>query len=185
MLNERLFLSFRHVTYSMRGGFLVRPLTIALTLGCAGAVLSALEEAMSSLTALAPRVVVSLARRSAGGAGRADSDRGLDDDRRLDRIRHSVDVHRLVFLARSYGVVVRVVRRVGHFVPAGVPLLMVSETERLSPGCCAEFRGAFDIGATRTLQQDIEFGILPIVGIALRAISPAVNDPSTAIETLE
>jgi uncharacterized membrane protein len=33
-----------------------------------------------------------------------------------------VDVHRLVFLAKSYGVTVRIVRRVGHFIPAGVPL---------------------------------------------------------------
>ena len=49
----------------------------------------------------------------------------------------------------------------------------------------AELRGAFDIGPTRTLQQDIEFGILQIVDIALRAISPAVNDPSTAINCVD
>jgi uncharacterized membrane protein len=46
-------------------------------------------------------------------------------------------------------------------------------------------RGTFDIGPTRTLQQDIEFGILQIVDIALRAISPAVNDPSTAINCID
>ncbi len=81
--------------------------------------------------------------------------------------------------------IVRVVRRVGHFVPAGVSLLMVSKGERLSPGRSAELRGAFDLGPTRTLQQDIEFGILQIVDIALRAISPAVNDPSTAINCVD
>ena len=96
-----------------------------------------------------------------------------------------IDIDRLVFLAKSYGVVVRVVRRVGHFVPAGVPLLMVSKGERLSPARCAELRGAFDLGPTRTLQQDVEFGILQIVDIALRAISPAVNDPSTAINCVD
>jgi uncharacterized membrane protein len=37
----------------------------------------------------------------------------------------------------------------------------------------------------RTLQQDVEFGILQIVDIALRAISPAVNDPSTAINCVD
>ena len=57
MLNERLFLSFRHVMYSLRGGFLVRPLIIALALGCAGALLSALEETVPGLSAWAPRVV--------------------------------------------------------------------------------------------------------------------------------
>ena len=49
----------------------------------------------------------------------------------------------------------------------------------------AELRSAFDIGPMRTLQQDVEFGILQIVDIALRAISPAVNDPSTAINCVD
>jgi uncharacterized membrane protein len=55
----------------------------------------------------------------------------------------------------------------------------------LSPENSVEFRGAFDFGPTRTLQQDIEFGILQIVDIALKAISPAVNDPSTAISCVD
>ena len=49
----------------------------------------------------------------------------------------------------------------------------------------AELLGAFDIGPTRTLQQDVEFGVIQIVDIALRAISPAVNDPSTAISCID
>jgi uncharacterized membrane protein len=35
------------------------------------------------------------------------------------------------------------------------------------------------------LQQDIEFGVLQIVDIALKAISPAVNDPTTAISCVD
>ena len=35
------------------------------------------------------------------------------------------------------------------------------------------------------MQQDVEFGILQIVDIALKAISPAVNDPSTAINCID
>jgi uncharacterized membrane protein len=49
----------------------------------------------------------------------------------------------------------------------------------------AEFLHAFDIGPARTLQQDIEFGVLQIVDIALKAISPAVNDPTTAITCVD
>ncbi len=37
----------------------------------------------------------------------------------------------------------------------------------------------------RTMQQDVEFGVLQIVDIALKAISPAVNDPSTAINCID
>jgi hypothetical protein len=57
MLNERLFLSFHHVMYSLRGSFLVRPLIIALTLGSAGALLSALEEAVPVLNTWVPKVL--------------------------------------------------------------------------------------------------------------------------------
>jgi uncharacterized membrane protein len=46
-------------------------------------------------------------------------------------------------------------------------------------------RSAFVIGSMRTMQQDVEFGVLQIVDIALKAISPAVNDPSTAINCVD
>jgi len=92
-----------------------------------------------------------------------------------------IDTRRLVAVSLSSRVTVRVLRRVGHFVPAGIPLLMVSKGEKVSEHVAAEFRAAFDIGPTRTLQQDVEYGILQIVDIALKAISPAVNDPSTGI----
>jgi uncharacterized membrane protein len=96
-----------------------------------------------------------------------------------------VDIPRLVALAKSSRVKVRIVRRVGQFVPAGTPLLMIYKHNRLTPEADAEFRGAFDLGPSRTLQQDIEFGVLQIVDIALKAISPAVNDPSTAITCVD
>jgi uncharacterized membrane protein len=66
-------------------------------------------------------------------------------------------------------------------VPAGTPLLRVNKADRLPPELASAFRAAFDFGPTRTLQQDIEFGVLQIVDIALKAISPAVNDPTTAV----
>ena len=56
-MNKRLPLLFRHVTYNLRGGFLVRPLTIALTLGCAGALLSWLEEAFPTFSAWVPKAL--------------------------------------------------------------------------------------------------------------------------------
>jgi uncharacterized membrane protein len=58
---------------------------------------------------------------------------------------------------------------------------MVNKADRLTPSLAAAIRAAFDFGPTRTLQQDVEFGVLQIVDIALKAISPAVNDPTTAV----
>jgi uncharacterized membrane protein len=96
-----------------------------------------------------------------------------------------IDTQRLVVLAKHFRVRIRVLRRVGHFVPAGIPLMMVSKGSRLPPDGGARLLAAFDFGPTRTLQQDVEFGVLQIVDIALKAISPAVNDPSTAISCVD
>src|ERR1017187_429891 len=96
-----------------------------------------------------------------------------------------VDTRRLVAIAKHYHVTIRVLRRVGHFVPEGIPLMMVSKGNRLPPEGTAELLAAFDLGPTRTLQQDVEFGVLQIVDVALKAISPAVNDPTTAINCID
>jgi uncharacterized membrane protein len=96
-----------------------------------------------------------------------------------------IDTRRLIAIAKQYHVSIRVLRRVGHFVPAGIPLMMVSKGNRLPPEGTAGLLAAFDFGPTRTLQQDVEFGVLQIVDIALKAISPAVNDPTTAINCID
>jgi uncharacterized membrane protein len=323
-VNKRLPLLFRHVTYNLRGGFLVRPLTIALTLGCAGALLSWLEEAFPTFSAwvpkalfpshvdpqvaqvilagiaasimtvvsivfaillmtltlasmqFSPRIIVSFTRdrvtqwtlgiflgtfsycMAALPAARSlphpfapvatalgamllalacvawllffihHISQAINVNQIVDRIASEtvamidemmphprrdtrmadndqidpstwettvlsvvsgyirfIDTKQLVALAKSYRVKVHVLRRVGQFVPAGIPLLMVYKGERLSSEGIAELRGAFDFGPSRTSQQDLEFGVLQIVDIALKAISPAVNDPSTAISCVD
>ena len=92
---------------------------------------------------------------------------------------------RLVALAKSYHAKVHIVRRVGHFVPAGTTLLMVYRGNRLSPDQREELLDTVDLGPSRTLQQDVEFGVLQIIDIALKAISPAVNDPSTGVSCVD
>jgi uncharacterized membrane protein len=104
--------------------------------------------------------------------------------RRSGYIRY-IDINRLIGLAREYGIWVRLERRVGHFVPAGVPIIQVSKSERVSPERELHLLAAIDMGPTRTMQQDVEFGIIQIVDIALRAMSPAINDPSTAISCVD
>jgi uncharacterized membrane protein len=96
-----------------------------------------------------------------------------------------LDAAALVDRAKARRVRIRLTRRVGQFVPAGFPLFMVTRIGQLEPDDIEAVRSAIDIGPTRTLQQDAEFGVLQIVDIALRAISPAVNDPSTAINGID
>jgi uncharacterized membrane protein len=105
-------------------------------------------------------------------------------NRRSGYIRY-IDINRLVALAKAYRICVYLERRVGQFVPAGIPLARVSKPERVAADHAIHLAAAFDIGPTRTMQQDVEFGIIQIVDIALRAMSPAVNDPSTAISCVD
>ena len=96
-----------------------------------------------------------------------------------------IDAKQLFHLAESHHASVQVLRRVGHYVPVGVPLFILSSEAELDEDVRDDFRATFYFGPTRTLQQDIEFGILKIVDIGLKAISPAVNDPSTAINCID
>jgi uncharacterized membrane protein len=96
-----------------------------------------------------------------------------------------VDVEYLVDCAKSFGVQITLDRRIGHFVPASAAILRVIDAARITPEREARLLTAIDIGPTRTMQQDVEFGIVQIVDIALRAISPAVNDPTTAINCID
>ncbi|MDX1657282.1 MAG: DUF2254 domain-containing protein [Nitriliruptorales bacterium] len=51
-------------------------------------------------------------------------------------------------------------------------------------GLAKELRSAIALGGERTMQQDVAFGIRQLVDIGLRALSPGINDPTTAIEVL-
>ncbi len=96
-----------------------------------------------------------------------------------------VDIGRLRRTTKAFGVCMRLERRVGHFVPEGVALMRLTRGDRITEERALELLAVIDIGPTRTLQQDVEFGIVQIVDIALKAISPAVNDPTTTISCVD
>jgi uncharacterized membrane protein len=73
----------------------------------------------------------------------------------------------------------------GAFAPARSPLLWVHPALGDDDGATArQLANAFAIGDTRTMQQDVGFGLVQLTDIAVRALSPGVNDPSTAIDVI-
>lgn len=78
--------------------------------------------------------------------------------------------------ATAPGQTVYVVAALGSFTFQGAPVAWVWPASEPSDA----IRDSLAIGDSRTLQQDVSFGILQLVDIALRAISPGVNDPNTA-----
>ncbi|MGW6644262.1 DUF2254 domain-containing protein [Streptomyces iakyrus] len=94
------------------------------------------------------------------------------------------DVHvaRLVRVARKHGVVLRLIPRIGDFVVPGMPVLAVHGGP---PPPRRVLRYAVSVGVERTYHQDLGFGLRQLSDIALRALSPAINDPTTAVQALD
>ncbi|MFE9702474.1 DUF2254 domain-containing protein [Streptomyces sp. NPDC005930] len=93
-----------------------------------------------------------------------------------------VNVARLVRVARGHGVVLRLVPRTGDFLVPGTPVLAVHGGT--APPRRA-LRYALSVGVERTFHQDLAFGLRQLSDIGLRALSPAVNDPTTAVQALD
>lgn len=96
-----------------------------------------------------------------------------------------VDTVRLVDIAQRYDLVLELTCQTGDFIVQGRPLLKLYPGTKLTPQLSTELENQFDIGTERTLFEDALFGIRQLVDIALKALSPAVNDPTTAINCLD
>ena len=96
-----------------------------------------------------------------------------------------VDGDALMALAMQEGVVIRLERRPGQYVVANRPLALVWPGNKVSDHLIDLVNSAFALGNQRTSGQDIEFAVNQLVEIAIRALSPGVNDPFTAIACLD
>ncbi|MCO1660894.1 DUF2254 domain-containing protein [Pseudonocardia humida] len=112
--------------------------------------------------------------------------RSDDDGRSVPATRpgvlQSVDDAALARLAGAAGGEVEVLRAVGEFVPAGAALLHVRDGGRADDD---RLRAAVVLGKERSMDQDVGFGLRQLVDIAARALSPGVNDATTAVQVVD
>ena len=92
-----------------------------------------------------------------------------------------VDGDDLIALAIQEDVVIRLERRPGQYVVATRPLALVWPGNKVTDQLIDRVNSAFALGNQRTSGQDIEFAVNQLVEIAIRALSPGVNDPFTAM----
>ena len=95
-------------------------------------------------------------------------------------VRHAT----LVRIAAEYDAVIRLHYRPGHFLTRGHPMATVWPPE-VADKISRRLERVHIIGPLRTLSQDIAFGIDQLVEIAIRALSPAVNDTFTAMTCID
>ena len=93
----------------------------------------------------------------------------------------SIDGDGLLAWAREHATVLRMERGIGGFVAEGTPLMSVAGLTGLDDEATSDLNAAYVISRQRTVQQDAAFGIRQIVDIALKALSPGINDSTTAV----
>jgi uncharacterized membrane protein len=95
----------------------------------------------------------------------------------------AIDAPTLVDLAKSSDGVIEMVVAVGDTIVELTPLLHVFGTPQ--PINERELRNGIEFGGERTFEQDPKYAIRLLVDIAIKALSPAINDPTTAVQALD
>ena len=99
----------------------------------------------------------------------------------------------LLRTASDRDLVVRVERMPGDFVLEAQPLLAAwrtradgsAEAAVLDEDAAEELIGTLHVGMERTSHQDVRFGVIELTDVAVKALSPSINDPTTAINVID
>lgn len=95
----------------------------------------------------------------------------------------AVDDDALAAMAVKAGGVVVMTAAVGDTVMEGMTILRVHGTA--APPALDQLSDAVALGSDRTFEQDPKFAIRLLVDVAIKALSPAINDPTTAVQALD
>ena len=97
----------------------------------------------------------------------------------------AIDEGRLTRIAAEEDLVLHMQRRVGEFVLEGADLVAAQPAQRITPEATESIREAVDLGPHGYLPGELEAAANELVEIALRALSPSLNDPNTAIACID
>jgi uncharacterized membrane protein len=152
---------------------LLRPISILTHVAESG---FAVIESVYPEPSIGPGVAKSL-RRELGAPGRAIVHRGTSG------IVLAVDLTTLMHAAAASNGVIEFVPQVGDFVAVDEPLFkLYGGAHEIDDDT---LRSAIVFGSERTLEQDPTFAFRIVVDIALKALSPAINDPTTAVLAID
>ncbi|HEV8184566.1 MAG TPA: DUF2254 family protein [Chthoniobacterales bacterium] len=91
----------------------------------------------------------------------------------------------MLAFAKKENLVLRLSQRPGDFIAEGATLASVWPGEKSNESTIASVRRAFYFGDERTPTQDLEYSIDQLVEVAVRALSPGINDPFTAMACID
>lgn len=97
----------------------------------------------------------------------------------------AIDESGLMEQAVAAALVLEVIPRIGEHVVADSPLIVVRGASASPDLDDDRLRATITLGRERTMDQDAAFGFRQLVDIAERALSPGINDPTTAVQVLD
>lgn len=97
----------------------------------------------------------------------------------------AVDLDSMMTTAIRYDLQLKLLCRPGDFVAEDESLISLLPPQALNDKLCRMLKRDIYIGRHRTATQDLEFVLQELVEVALRAISPSINDPITAINAVD
>ena len=97
-----------------------------------------------------------------------------------------IDRDDVVRLAQRHDVKMRLTVRIGDYLPSRIPLVEVWGRDGKAPNISTpELLRFIGLGHERTMTQDTAFGLRQLVDMADKAMSPAINDPTTAVQVID
>ncbi len=97
----------------------------------------------------------------------------------------AIDLDGLFRIAADNRYLIHAQQRPGQYIVGGSIIAIVGSEAELAEDLRKSIAEAFIIGQQRTAEQDVEFSIHQLVEIAVRALSPGINDPHTAIACID
>jgi uncharacterized membrane protein len=176
-----LILFIHHIAESIQVGVILRRVT---------------SQTLNAVERLFPAGVGEPAAGAAAAPGSTASDAQADDRARGGVRWHevpagrfgyvqSLDAEGLLALAAEVDGVIRLCADVGWFVTPAGTLCEIASASPPGEQLLNEVRDTFDVSAARSIEQDAAYGMRQIVDIALKALSPGINDTTTAVMCVE
>ena len=153
---------------------LLRPVAVVARVG---------DQGVAMIKSVYPDPATALPPESAALRGQPPMPTREVEHRGTSEIVLAVDLSTLLALAQRHDGMIEFVPQVGDFVAAGEPLFVLHGGAMAVDDRAVQSSVAF--GPERTLEQDPMFAFRIIVDIALKALSPAINDPTTAVLALD
>ena len=97
----------------------------------------------------------------------------------------AVDGRSLFRLGERHRLVIGMEPYIGDWILEGEPLARVWPPDEMDEAVVHAVRKAFVLGPDRTPEQDVEFGLIEMSDIAVKALSPGINDPTTALRCID